>query len=150
MSAIILFVVGGLLGFILGKTSRRDQVQNPVNKEHKKGYSYSERQYRKVVYLSDADRIRALNLLSANASVFLRLLKQEFPHCSVVVKNKRFFIVDRDQYPIAIFEYRDGEHAMKTMTIEDGLPLFLYKGVISAEKIKQDANLITEQYQRKA
>ncbi|MBF7688641.1 hypothetical protein [Acinetobacter rathckeae] len=150
MSAILLFVVGGVLGFILGRKSHGNRVQKPINKEIGKGYSYSERQYRKVAYLSDADRIRALNLLSANASVFLRLLKQEFLHHEVIVKNKRFFIVDRDQYPIAIFEYRDGEHAIKTMTVEDGLPLFLYKGIISSEKIKQDVILIYQQYPRKA
>lgn len=133
----------------MGRSSVKKNTEREAIKPVKRTYTYNQRQYLKVMYSSDADRIRELNLLSANDSVFLRLLKQEFSNKDVVIKNKRFFIVDGDKFPIAIFEYRDGTNGMRTMTVEDGLPLFLYKGILSSEKISEDAKLIDEQYSRK-
>lgn len=133
----------------MGRSSVKKNTEREPIKPIKRTYTYNQRQYLKVMYSSDADRIRELNLLSANDSVFLRLLKQEFSKKDVVIKNKRFFIVDGDKFPIAIFEYRDGTNGMRTMTVEDGLPLFLYKGILSSEKISEDAKLIDEQYSRK-
>lgn len=133
----------------MGRSSVKKNTEREPIRPVKRTYTYNQRQYLKVMYSSDADRIRELNLLSANDSVFLRLLKQEFSKKDVVIKNKRFFIVDGDKFPIAIFEYRDGTNGMRTMTVEDGLPLFLYKGILSSEKISEDAKLIDEQYSRK-
>ena len=148
MSVVLIFVTGLIIGFILGRNTT-DKKTRETQAATKRTYTYNQRQYLKVMYSSDADRIRELNLLSANDSVFLRLLKQEFSNKDVVIKNKRFFIVDSDRFPIAVFEYRDGMNGMRTMTIEDGLPLFLYKGILSSEKIREDAKLIAEQYPRR-
>ena len=149
MSGLFLLLIGIFIGFFMGRSSVKKNTEREPIKPIKRTYTYNQRQYLKVMYSSDADRIRELNLLSANDSVFLRLLKQEFSKKDVVIKNKRFFIVDGDKFPIAIFEYRDGTNGMRTMTVEDGLPLFLYKGILSSEKISEDAKLIDEQYSRK-
>ena len=149
MSGLFLLLIGIFIGFFMGRSSVKKKTEREPIKPIKRTYTYNQRQYLKVMYSSDADRIRELNLLSANDSVFLRLLKQEFSKKDVVLKNKRFFIVDGDKFPIAIFEYRDGTNGMRTMTVEDGLPLFLYKGILSSEKISEDAKLIDEQYSRK-
>lgn len=148
MSVVLIFATGLIIGFILGRNTT-DKKTRETQAGTKRTYTYNQRQYLKVMYSSDADRIRELNLLSANDSVFLRLLKQEFSNKDVVIKNKQFFIVDSDKFPIAVFEYRDGMNGMRTMTIEDGLPLFLYKGILSSEKIREDAKLIAEQYPRR-
>lgn len=148
MSVVLIFATGLIIGFILGRNTT-DKKTRETRAGTQRTYTYNQRQYLKVMYSSDADRIRELNLLSANDSVFLRLLKQEFSNKDVVIKNKRFFIVDSDKFPIAVFEYRDGMNGMRTMTIEDGLPLFLYKGILSSEKIREDAKLIAEQYPRR-
>ncbi|MEB3767728.1 hypothetical protein [Acinetobacter sp. MD2] len=149
MSKIFLLLMGIFIGFLMGRSSVKQVKEQEPKKPTRRAFTYSQRQYLKVMYASDADRIRELNLLSANDSIFLRLLKQEFSNKDVVVKDKRFFIVDGEKFPIAIFEYRDGVQGMRTMTIEDGLPLFLYKGILSSEKIREDAKLIDEQYLRK-
>ena len=149
MSGLFLLLIGIFIGFFMGRSSVKKNTEREPIRPVKRTYTYNQRQYLKVMYSSDADRIRELNLLSANDSVFLRLLKQEFSKKDVVIKNKRFFIVDGDKFPIAIFEYRDGTNGMRTMTVEDGLPLFLYKGILSSEKISEDAKLIDEQYSRK-
>jgi hypothetical protein len=125
------------MGFIAGyfyrqsKISQKDQAPRRIK-------TYSERQKAKILYKTDADRIRQLNLLSPNESKFMRMLQHEFTNEKVIVKDKRFYIADQDNYPIAIFEYRDGTKPIKNRDIEDGLPLFLYKALLSSQSIKED------------
>lgn len=147
MTAFIFLFIGLGIGFWFG----RKTAPKPQEREVKKTvqtYSYTQRQVLKVMYASDADRIRELNLLSANDSIFLRLLKQEFLDKEIVVKQKRFFIVDSDKYPVAIFEYRDGFKPLRNSDVEDGLPVFLYKGLLSSDAIKEDAQRIAEMSRR--
>ncbi|AXQ22353.1 hypothetical protein BEN71_09820 [Acinetobacter wuhouensis] len=73
---------------------------------------------------SDSDHIRELNLLSPNKSKFIRLLQHQFTEHHLIINNRRFYVVDWDNYPIVIFEYRDGTQAMKLQDQDDGLPLF--------------------------
>ncbi|WP_227554358.1 hypothetical protein [Acinetobacter lanii] len=55
-------------------------------------------------------------------------------------------MLDRDAMPLAIFEYRDGVTARKLTDVEDGIPLHLYKGLLSSEALKQDyLNIISQQ-----
>ena len=68
----------------------------------------------------------------------MRMLQHEFTNEKVIVKDKRFYIADKDNYPIAIFEYRDGTKSIKSKDMEDGLPLFLYKALLSSQSIKED------------
>ena len=96
------------------------------------------------MYRSDADRIRELNLLSTNEGKFMRLLINEIVGYEIIVKNNRFFLVDTDKFPVAIFEYRDGKQAFRTNDVEDGLPIFIYKGLISSDAIKEDLQRIKE------
>lgn len=117
-------------------TSKKKELK--IIEPKRKTVTYSERQKMKVIYRADSDRIRELNLLNKNESSFLRLLKQEFSEFEVIVKNKRMFIVDYDNYPIAIFEYRDGFKPLRSSDKEDGLPIFLYKGLISNDALKED------------
>jgi hypothetical protein len=69
-------------------------------------------------------------------------------HCNrlhkLIVKDRRFYIADQDNYPIAIFEYRDGTKELKVKDTEDGLPVFLYKAILSSEEILKDKKSITD------
>ncbi|EXE53397.1 hypothetical protein J579_3209, partial [Acinetobacter sp. 1239920] len=56
----------------------------------------------------------------------------------IIIKDKRFYIADQDYYPIAIFEYRDGTKELKVKDNEDGIPVFLYKAILSSESISED------------
>ena len=100
----------------------------------------------KSYHQTDSDRIRELNLLSANESVFLRLLKQTFIDFDIAIKQKRFIVLDKDKMPCAIFEYRDGTQAIKLVDCEDGIPLHLYKGLISSSELKVDYQNIISKY----
>ena len=72
----------------------------------------------------------------------MRILQREFLNEHVIVKNRRFYIADKDNYPIAIFEYRDGNKELKSNDLEDGIPLFLYKAILSSKHIKEDQEKI--------
>lgn len=48
--------------------------------------------------------------------------------------------------PCVIFNYRDYSQAMQLLNHEDGLPLYVYKGLTASEKSKQDdLNIISGQ-----
>ena len=143
MGDLIFILIIFALGFWIGRKTAPKQEQTP-QKPPRRFLGYSERQRMKVMYETDADRIRELNALSKNESSFLRLLKQEFSTYEVVIKQKRFFIVDIDKHPIAIFEFRDGHKQLRNSDVEDGLPLFLYKGLISTTAIREDKKRIAE------
>lgn len=134
MSQLIFLIFGIAIGYFIGINKKKEEPQN----KPKKVINYIERQKAKVRYETDADRIRQLNLLSPNESKFMRLLQHEFEKQKVIVKDRRFYIADQDNYPIAIFEYRDGTKSIKNQDIEDGLPLFLYKALLSSQSIKED------------
>ena len=51
-------------------------------------------------------------------------------------------MLDRDYFPMAIFEYRDGKVPMKLIDQEDGLPLHLYKAMISSDELKKDLSAL--------
>jgi hypothetical protein len=106
--------------------------------KQKETMTYTEKMKAKVSYENDADRIRQLNLLSPNESKFMRILQHEFTDQKIIVKDKRFYIADQDNYPIAIFEYRDGSREIRTKDKEDGIPLFMYKAILSAQRISKD------------
>ena len=133
-----------ILGFILGylfRDSRKDPHQQKSESRPRTRniyLSYSERQREKLRHYSDADRIRELNRLSPNESKFMRLLQHQFEHEMLVVKDRRFYIADWDYYPVAIFEYRDGTKELKVQDVEDGIPVFIYKAILSSEAIAED------------
>ena len=134
-----------ILGFIIGYLWRdsKEPKEKEIRQKTRNVYlSYNERQREKMRYISDADRIRQLNMLSQNESKFMRLLQHEFSGYKIVVKDKRFYIADQDNYPIAIFEYRDGTKELRVEDNEDGLPVFLYKAIISSEAIAKDKDSI--------
>lgn len=130
-----------ILGFIVGylwRDSRAEKTQAPTQKARTVYLSYNERQREKIRYQNDADRIRQLNLLSPNESKFMRLLQHQFENHKLIVKDRRFYIADQDSYPIAIFEYRDGTKELRVKDAEDGIPVFLYKAILSSEAIAED------------
>ena len=130
-----------ILGFIVGylwRDSRAEKAQVPTQKTRNVYLSYNERQREKIRYQNDADRIRQLNLLSTNESKFMRLLQHQFENHKLIVKDRRFYIADQDSYPIAIFEYRDGTKELRVKDAEDGIPVFLYKAILSSEAIAED------------
>lgn len=135
-----------MIGFGLGYWFRNQKANTPVEKHKPQNSSmtYQQKIMRKAQHQSDSDRIRELNKLNRNESVFLRLLKQTFVDYEIQIKQKRFYLIDQDQMPCAIFEYRDGKKSLKMMDQEDGLPLFLYKGLISSEALKQDYLYISQ------
>ena len=132
-----------IFGFIAGYLYRNSKPSNAqekqtIQKTRNVYLSYNERQRAKLNHQSDADRIRELNLLSSNESKFMRLLQHQFIEYKLIIKDRRFYIADIDNYPIAIFEYRDGTKALKVQDKEDGLPVFLYKAILSNEAIAED------------
>ena len=68
----------------------------------------------------------------------MRLLQHQFQHELLVIKDRRFYIADQDRYPIAIFEYRDGSKELKVQDVEDGIPVFIYKAILSSDAIAED------------
>lgn len=125
--------------FSIGLRYTKFKKEKPVNKivrRYSAPLTYQQKLHLKTHHQNDSDRIRELNELSRNQSVFLRLLKQTFINHEIAIKQKRFIILDRDYMPCAIFEYRDGTQAIKLMDHEDGLPLYLYKGLISSDELK--------------
>ncbi len=66
---------------------------------------------------------------------FMRLLQHQFTEHGLVIK-------DQNNYPIAIFEYCDGSQAMKLQDKEDGVPLFLYKAILSSESLAEDKAML--------
>ena len=141
----ILIIFG--IGFWIGrKTAPKRAERERTKYSHTPIYSFNQRQALKVMYRSDADRIRELNLLSTNEGKFMRLLINEIIGYEIIVKNHRFFLVDTDKFPVAIFEYRDGTQPFRTTDVEDGLPIFVYKGIISSDAIKEDLQRIKEMH----
>ena len=135
--AIFCLIIGFIIGY-LWRDSRPEKEKAAVQRTRNVYLSYNERQREKIRYYNDADRIRQLNLLSPNESKFMRLLQHQFEDQKLIVKDRRFYIADQDYYPIAIFEYRDGSKELKVKDTEDGIPVFLYKAILSSEAIAED------------
>ena len=135
--AIFCLIIGFIIGY-LWRDSRPEKEKAAVQRTRNVYLSYNERQREKIRYYNDADRIRQLNLLSPNESKFMRLLQHQFEDHKLIVKDRRFYIADQDYYPIAIFEYRDGSKELKIKDTEDGIPVFLYKAILSSEAIAED------------
>lgn len=138
-----------IFGFIAGYLYRNSkseplQEKQTIQKTKNVYLSYNERQRAKLNHQSDADRIRELNLLSPNESRFMRLIQHQFTEYKLIIKNRRFYIADQDNYPIAIFEYRDGTKQLKVKDKEDGLPVFLYKAILSSDALAEDKSSLTE------
>lgn len=135
--AIFCLIIGFIIGY-LWRDSRPEKEKAAVQRTRNVYLSYNERQREKIRYYNDADRIRQLNLLSPNESKFMRLLQHQFEDQRIIVKDRRFYIADQDNYPIAIFEYRDGNKELKVKDAEDGIPVFLYKAILSNDAIAED------------
>ena len=141
--AIFCLIFGFTVGY-LWRDSRPEkrQKETPKTKARNIYLSYNERHRAKIRHQSDAERIRELNLLSTNESKFMRLLQHQFTEYKIIIKDKRFYIADQDYYPIAIFEYRDGTKELKLQDKEDGIPVFLYKDILSSEALEADKLLL--------
>ena len=145
MIGIICLILGFIIGYIYRDSRSKKKEEKSIKSKTRNVYlSYNERQRAKIRYLNDVDRIRELNLLSHNESKFMRLLQHQFLEHKLIVKDRRFYIADQDNYPIAIFEYRDGTKELKVKDTEDGLPVFLYKAILSSEEIVKDKKSITD------
>ncbi|MFP6820367.1 hypothetical protein [Acinetobacter sp.] len=137
--AIFCLIFGFILGYLYRNFKTTKLEEKEINQRTKHIYlSYNERQRAKLNHQSDADRIRELNLLSPNESKFMRLLQHQFTEHKLIIKDRRFYIADQDNYPIAIFEYRDGTKKLRVIDKEDGLPVFLYKAILSSEALTED------------
>ncbi|MEJ5204242.1 hypothetical protein [Acinetobacter junii] len=134
MSQLIFLIIGIAIGYFIGINKKIEKKEI----KQKRTITYIEKMKAKINYENDAERIRQLNLLSPNESKFMRILQHEFIDQKIIVKDKRFYIADEDNYPIAIFEYRDGSKEIRTKDQEDGIPLFMYKAILSAKKISKD------------
>ena len=145
MYALILLILGFILGFFT-----RGLISKPTFQQKKRSYyrplTHQQKLQLNSFHQTDSDRIRELNLLSTNESTFLRLLKKTIIDFDVAIKQKRFIILDKDKMPCAIFEYRDGTQAIKLVDKEDGIPLHLYKGLISSSELKIDYQNIISAY----
>ncbi|CAB1211883.1 hypothetical protein [Acinetobacter bouvetii] len=137
-ATLIFLVLGFVLGYFVRGLKANTHSTKVIYKSMPAANTYQQKLLLKSHHQTDSDRIRELNQLNRNQSVFLRLLKQTFTHHEIAIKQTRFIILDRDYMPCAIFEYRDGTQAMKLIDQEDGLPLYLYKGLISSDELKQD------------
>lgn len=137
--AIFCLIFGFIAGYLY-RSSKSEPMQEKQQTQRTKHIylSYNERQRAKLNHQSDADRIRELNVLSPNESKFMRLLQHQFTESKLIIKDRRFYIADQDNYPIAIFEYRDGTKPLRVVDKEDGLPVFLYKAILSSEALAED------------
>ena len=144
-TAIFCLILGFIVGYLFKDTQHKKEVPKTKTKQTRNVYlSYNERQRAKIRHQSDAERIRELNLLSTNESKFMRLLQHQFTDYKLIIKDKRFYIADQDNYPIGIFEYRDGTKELKVKDSEDGIPVFLYKAILSNEAIENDKQEIIQ------
>ena len=145
MYEIILILLGICIGYFLKhiSTSNTPKQQRYTSS---RPLTHQQKLLMKSYHQTDSDRIRELNLLSSNESVFLRLLKQTFYDFDIAIKHKRFIVLDRDKLPCAIFEYRDGTKAIKLVDEEDGLPLHLYKGLLSSDELKKDYQAVQQRF----
>lgn len=140
--AIFCLIFGFTVGY-LWRDSRPEKTKKENKTKARNIYlSYNERQRAKIRHQSDAERIRELNLLSTNESKFMRLLQHQFTEYKLIIKDRRFYIADQDYYPIAIFEYRDGTKELRLQDKEDGIPVFLYKAMLSSEALEEDKLLL--------
>ena len=139
--AIFCLIFGFTIGY-LWRDSRPEKKKQAPTKTRNVYLSYNERQRAKIRHQSDAERIRELNLLSTNESKFMRLLQHQFTEYKLIIKDRRFYIADQDYYPIAIFEYRDGTKELRLKDQEDGIPVFLYKAILSSEALEEDKKSI--------
>ena len=139
--AIFCLIFGFTVGY-LWRDSKQEKSKEIQQKTRNVYLNYNERQREKIRYHNDADRIRQLNLLSPNESKFMRLLQHQFEDHKLIVKDRRFYIADRDNYPVAIFEYRDGTKELRLQDKEDGIPVFLYKAMLSSEALEEDKLLL--------
>ncbi|MHA3892146.1 hypothetical protein [Acinetobacter sp. GXMZU3951] len=138
--SIFCLILGFIIGYLFRDSRKEVHATNTKPKSNTRNVylSYNERQRAKLQHYSDADRIRELNLLSPNESKFMRLLQHQFLNELLIIKDHRFYIADQDRYPIAIFEYRDGSKELKVQDVEDGIPVFIYKAILSSEAIADD------------
>lgn len=145
MYELALLLLGFILGFFVKSHLNKSQPQQK-KRPYYRPLTHQQKLQLKSFHQTDSDRIRELNRLSANESVFLRLLKQTFIDFEIAIKQKRFIVLDKDKMPCAIFEYRDGVQAIKLVDQEDGIPLHLYKGLISSSELKIDYQNIISAY----
>ncbi|MHA3115118.1 hypothetical protein E0H86_06655 [Acinetobacter sp. ANC 4635] len=141
----MLILICLILGFCLGYYIRGQKQSAPPQsalQNQPPQRSHVQRLYSKSQHRSDSDRIRDLNQLSTHQAAFLRLLKQTFFNYEVSIKQQRFFILDQDKMPLAIFEYRDGTQSFKATDQEDGIPIYIYKALISSEALQQDLQAV--------
>lgn len=144
MLILICFIIGFCLGYYI-RGQKQPVPQRPAIQNQAPQRSHVQRLYSKSQHYSDSDRIRDLNQLSTHQAAFLRLLKQTFFNYEVSIKQQRFFILDQDKIPLAIFEYRDGTQSFKAMDYEDGIPVYTYKALISSEALQQDLEMLLQQ-----
>ena len=139
MLAFICLILGIFIGYTMCRAQyRTSKTPTKTLYRYQTPLTQQQRLYLKSFHQSDSDRIRELNLLSANQNIFLRLLKQTFSADEIAIKQQRFIVLDQDKMPYAIFGYREGHHPSKLVDQEDGLPLFLYKGLLSSDALRQD------------
>ena len=144
MLILICFIIGFCLGYYI-RGQKKSAPQRLAIQNQAPQRSHAQRLYSKSQHHSDSDRIRDLNQLSTHQAAFLRLLKQTFFNYEVSIKQQRFFILDQDKMPLAIFEYRDGTQSFKAMDYEDGIPVYTYKALISSEALQQDLEMLLQQ-----
>lgn len=132
------------LGFIAGWLFRGSYT--PLRIKEGEGtpevVNYKSKNTAKVLYENDVERIRELNHLSANESKFMRILQHQFTNQNLVVKDKRFYITDKDSYPVAVFEYHEGQQKLRMIGNEDGVRVFFYKAILSSEAIAEDRKIV--------
>jgi len=141
LALLFFFILGLVLGYAFRSMKSEPTKPNTIRR-YQSQMTHQQKLYLKSMHQTDSDRIRELNKLSSNQSIFLRLLKQTFIDFDIAVKDNRFIVLDRDYFPIAIFEYRDGKVPMKLIDQEDGLPLHLYKAMISSDELKKDLSAL--------
>ncbi len=137
LALLFFFILGLALGYAFRSMKSEPTKPNTIRR-YQSQMTHQQKLYLKSMHQTDSDRIRELNKLSSNQSIFLRLLKQTFIDFDIAVKDNRFIVLDRDYFPMAIFEYRDGKVPMKLIDQEDGLPFHLYKAMISSDELKKD------------
>ncbi|WP_227554359.1 hypothetical protein [Acinetobacter lanii] len=87
MIAFLCLCLGFITGYLCRARLHPPLQQEKTKKAHIQGRTQLQRIYLKSMHQSDSDRIRELNLLNSNQSVFLRLLKHTFSEYEIAIKQ---------------------------------------------------------------
>ena len=82
-----MLIIGFSLGYFIASSKNQNSLKHPVKKPLATHSNFHDKLHMKAHHQSDSDRIRELNRLDTNQSIFLRQLKQNFQEHEIAINN---------------------------------------------------------------